>query len=230
MARRFGLAPSISTTTRYEFHRLYDITTLGSSLYVCSSGREFGDGSASCRCEREQREAGGKPSVTRSDYNASIFCRLQWLPETNPPSSVSQDETHLASAFVVHLSTMASNSADQIALIQDATIAIEDLLNNSLQSAQERLRAHAGDSPGHGVGLGISCFLQAALGQEDNELAQALDVLVKAEAIATAQSAKKGEKGVFPAGLEYKVSWASLIPPIHSTQLEQLLVASTTVP
>ncbi|ORY89442.1 mitochondrial outer membrane protein IML2 [Leucosporidium creatinivorum] len=101
---------------------------------------------------------------------------------------------------------MTSNSPDQLAQIREATLGIEKLLDNDLQGAQELLRARP-DSPGHGVGLGISCFLQAALGQEDNELAKALEVLVKAEGIAAAQStsARKGEKSVFPPGLEYKI-------------------------
>lgn len=124
------------------------------------------------------------------------------------PSSASRNETHLALRSHCPSSSMASSTADQVALIKEATRGIEKLLNNDLQGAQELLSARP-QSPGHGVGLGICGFLQAALGQEDNELAAALDVLLKAEGIATAQSSKKGEKGVFPAGLEYKVSCRS---------------------
>lgn len=135
------------------------------------------------------------------------YCRVKWIVKQKDKFRL---ERRNASCLRPHRLSidMASNQAEQVALIKEATRGIEKLLNNDLQGAQELLRSRP-ESAGHGVGLGISCFLQAALGQEDNELAQALDVLVKAEAIATAQSAKKGEKGVYPAGLEYKVSCRS---------------------
>lgn len=101
-----------------------------------------------------------------------------------------------------------SSTESQVALIRSATLAFDLLLNNDLPNARSQFLAHP-DSAAHGVGLGITAFLQAALGQEDAELATALEALLKAEAQATAaeKAAKGGKgKGVYPAGLEYKAS------------------------
>jgi hypothetical protein len=96
----------------------------------------------------------------------------------------------------------------QVELIEDATRGFDLLLNNDLEGGKAVFLSNPG-SPAHGVGLGITAFLQAALGQEDAELFGALDVLVKAEGISSAQAgAKRGKHEpatVYPAGTEYKV-------------------------
>ena len=110
-------------------------------------------------------------------------------------------------------------------LILDATRGFTALLNNDLELANETFTAKPA-SPFHGLGLGLTEFLKAALGQEDDLLYGALvrvpspisplslilhpqSILVQAETLATAQLAVKRSKDesapAFEPGLEYKL-------------------------
>ena len=94
--------------------------------------------------------------------------------------------------------------------LNGATVGFELLLNNKLPEGKAVFCARP-DAPAHCVGLGIATFLQAALGQESDELVVAMQVLLKAETVATAQSqvkrpkTAKGAHDVYPSGTEYKV-------------------------
>lgn len=98
-------------------------------------------------------------------------------------------------------------SPTQVDLFIHATTGFNRLLDNDVEGAQATF-ALAPNSAAHNVGIGITSFLQAALGMEDAELSSALDVLVKAEERAQAEAtlqAKVKETTVYPKGLEYKV-------------------------
>lgn len=102
----------------------------------------------------------------------------------------------------------ASGSTEQVEYILDATKGFDLLLDDSVEAARSHFKSQ-GTSAAHGVGLGITSFLCAALSQEDSGLSEALDVLVKAETAAAAAgsstSSGKTFKTVYPPGTEYKV-------------------------
>lgn len=102
-----------------------------------------------------------------------------------------------------------SSPATQAELLAEATVGFDSLLNNDLPTAKAVLASRP-DSAFHLVGLGLTAFLAAALGQEDKELYEALAILSRAEVAATSRSgikrAKNEPASVYPAGSEYKVS------------------------
>lgn len=113
------------------------------------------------------------------------------------------------------MTTTSTAKPSQVELLNDATRGVSKLLNNDLPGAQEILKSHA-DSPFHLIGLGLSSFLSAALGQEDSELTGALAILVRAESLASAaQTSNKRSKSdgpaVFPAGTEYQTLVADAV-------------------
>lgn len=85
----------------------------------------------------------------------------------------------------------------------------DNLLNNDVPEAR-RVFGLQPESPFSLLGLGLTSFLAAALGQEDKLLAGALAILYQAETAATRESGLKRAKSepatVFPPGVEYKVS------------------------
>lgn len=93
-----------------------------------------------------------------------------------------------------------TSTEDEIA---DATLGFNALFNNDLITANQILSNHI--SPFHQVGLGLTAFLQAALGLEDQDLYAALTVLVKAETAALASKASSSSDQVFGDGLQYKL-------------------------
>lgn len=90
-------------------------------------------------------------------------------------------------------------------LIVDATRGFDALLNNDLHAAHAILTAT--DSAFHALGLGLVKFLEAALGQEDNDLVGALQALLKAETAATAQLVPRASDPPTPfePGTEFKL-------------------------
>lgn len=105
--------------------------------------------------------------------------------------------------------TPASGSPEQKEYIESAANGFERLLGNDIVGARAIFSANK-TSAAHGVGLGITAFLQAALGLESGELSSALDVLVNSEAAAqaAASSRQASYKTVYPNGTEYSVrSW-----------------------
>ncbi|GAA5921664.1 hypothetical protein JCM1841_000901 [Sporobolomyces salmonicolor] len=94
-------------------------------------------------------------------------------------------------------------TVDQIIV---ATKGFEALLNNDLKTANTILSANQ-DSAFSLVGLGLSSFLAAVLSREDDEVQRAVEVLTKAETIASAECNSKNPKGctVYPPGTEYKL-------------------------
>jgi hypothetical protein len=108
------------------------------------------------------------------------------------------------------MSAPASGSAEQVAYILDATKGFDLLLDDSVSEAKSFFK-NQGHSAAHSVGLGITCFLCAALAQDDG-MSEALDVLIRAEtdatsASSTATSAKNSHRTVYPHGTEYKVRY-----------------------
>ncbi|GAA5901756.1 hypothetical protein JCM5296_005398 [Sporobolomyces johnsonii] len=99
-----------------------------------------------------------------------------------------------------------ANHQDTVEQIKIATKGFEALLNNDLKTANTVLSANP-DSPFALVGLGLSSFLAAILSREDDEVQRAVDVLTKAETIASAECNSKNSKGstVYPPGTEYKL-------------------------
>ncbi|KAI5480790.1 mitochondrial outer membrane protein IML2 [Pseudohyphozyma bogoriensis] len=127
----------------------------------------------------------------------------------------------------------------QAELLMQATEGFDCLLNNDLPGARAKLAANP-DSPFHLVGVGISAFLAAALGQEDSELAGALTVLSKAQSVASAQEKAKRPKNepatAFPAGTEYKllvadsvICQALIVYPTAVTEKDSLNSIFTTL-
>jgi hypothetical protein len=106
-------------------------------------------------------------------------------------------------------SPTSTTSLTPIELIVDATRGFELLLGDDFEGGKAVFLSKP-DSPAHGAGVGISAFLQAALGREDAELHGALVALVQSEAISSAKVAVRRGKGeaetIYPAGTEYKVS------------------------
>ncbi|KAK4702900.1 hypothetical protein P7C70_g3325, partial [Phenoliferia sp. Uapishka_3] len=109
----------------------------------------------------------------------------------------------------------------QADLIKHATLGFDLLLNNHLPSSRE-LFASEPNSPFHLVGIGISGFLQAALGQEDGALLASLDALMKAEVVANEAAAKKRPK------MRKLISWFGFSNSNRTIALKLLTVASST--
>lgn len=92
--------------------------------------------------------------------------------------------------------------------IQESSLGFDALLNNELPEAKRILSLNS-ESPFSLLGLGLTSFLAAALGQEDKGLYSALAILAKAEVAAIRESGLKRDKSepntVYPNGTEYKV-------------------------
>lgn len=116
-----------------------------------------------------------------------------------------------------HIPPSMSSGPTQLELLEEATSGFDALLNNDLPTAN-RILSSQSESPFHLLGLGLTAFLAAALGQEDTELFGALAILSKAEAAATLGISKRG-KGepttVYPAGTEYRVSPRATYPAAY---------------
>ncbi|GAA5935455.1 hypothetical protein JCM3775_006276 [Rhodotorula graminis] len=101
-----------------------------------------------------------------------------------------------------------------LAQIEDASRGFDALLDNRLLDCFAILRSQPNSAP-HLVGTGIASFLKAILSREDAELREATETLVKAEAVATAETKIKRPKGdstgVYPAGIEYKLFQADAV-------------------
>lgn len=95
---------------------------------------------------------------------------------------------------------------NQLDLLASASIGFDHLFNNELDQAIVILSSIT-NSPFHQVGLGLTKFLEAALGLEDEDLYSALNILIKGEQIALNQP-KRSSKSIpalFGDGNEYKV-------------------------
>ncbi|KAF9269546.1 hypothetical protein L218DRAFT_953162 [Marasmius fiardii PR-910] len=93
---------------------------------------------------------------------------------------------------------------DPVQQLQAATQAFDFLFDNDVIQAKAAFAAD--DSPFHLVGMAACVFLEAALGMETNQMAEASKLLAQAE-MASKKQAAKGRAGTFrfPDGLEMEV-------------------------
>ncbi|KAF2094725.1 hypothetical protein NA57DRAFT_79894 [Rhizodiscina lignyota] len=113
----------------------------------------------------------------------------------------------LGSSRKANNSTQSLNAIEETQSLEDAMIGVLNIMNDDIVSAEESLSK--GNSPFHYLGRGLSIFLRAVLGFEQDVMHEAAKTLGEAESLASEAQTRAhrhpdtSQAEIYPAGSEY---------------------------